>query len=215
VPAPLDPIARLRGVVARVDGHDDRLQACEQVFLGFARQDDTPNLRRTAAHLRNLARADGREPRVPDGLFVSRTFENRTVISGEFGDVAAETITTALHADTDPPGDEDPRPTSQRCADAFVGVCQVALDHLGDTGRPTAHVSVVVDWATLTRNQLGRGDGAFTGPVHPDDVRRLLCDSTVSRVVTGPQGEPLDVGRSRRTVPAAASASSSAPTAPE
>jgi hypothetical protein len=188
---------------ARVDGHDDRLQACEHVLLGFARADDTRNLRRAAAHFRNLARADGREPRVPNGLHVSRTFANRTVVSGEFGDAAAETITTALHAYTDPPTDEDSRPLSQRYADAFVRVCQVALHHLGDTGRPAAHVSAVVDWATLTRGQLGRCDGAFTGPVHPDDVRRWLCDSTVSRIVTGPTGEPLDVGRSRRTIPAA------------
>jgi hypothetical protein len=64
-------------------------------------------------------------------------------------------------------------------------------------------VSLVVDWPTLTRNQLGRCDGAFTGPVHPDDVRRLLCDCTVSRIVTGPAGEPLDVGRTRRTIPPA------------
>jgi hypothetical protein len=188
---------------ARVEGHDDRLQACEHVFLGFAREDDTRNLRRAAAHFRNLARADGREPRVPDGLHVSRTFESRTVVSGEFGDAAAETITTALHAYVEPPDTQAPRPTSQRYADAFVRVCQVALDHLGDTGRPSAQVSVVVDWATLTRNQLGRCDGAFTGPVHPDDVRRLLCDSTVSRILTGPAGEPLDVGRSRRTIPPA------------
>jgi hypothetical protein len=29
----------------------------------------------------------------------------------------------------------------------------------------------------------------------------LLCDSTISRVLMGPDGLPLDVGRSRRTIP--------------
>ncbi|MGZ8734877.1 MAG: DUF222 domain-containing protein [Acidimicrobiia bacterium] len=57
------------------------------------------------------------------------------------------------------------------------------------------------DWPTLTDGKLGRCDGGFTGPIHPDDIRRLLCDCTTSRVVTGPTSEVLDVGRSRRTVP--------------
>ena len=37
-------------------------------------------------------------------------------------------------------------------------------------------------------------DGDFTGTLHRSDVERLLCDCTVSRVVTGPTGLPIDVG---------------------
>ena len=61
--------------------------------------------------------------------------------------------------------------------------------------------SIVIDWQTLTGKQWGRLDGDYTGTLHPTDVERLLCDCTVSRVVTGPDGLPLDVGRSRRTIP--------------
>lgn len=49
----------------------------------------------------------------------------------------------------------------------------------------------------------GRNDGEFTGPIHPQDIERLLCDSTISRIVTGPDSLPLDAGRTRRTVPPA------------
>jgi hypothetical protein len=53
----------------------------------------------------------------------------------------------------------------------------------------------------LTGETWGRLDGAYTGTLHPADVERMLCDCTVSRVVTGPDGLPLDVGRSQRTIP--------------
>lgn len=188
---------------ARVDGHDDRLAACEGVLLGFARRGGMRSLRRAVGHFRNLALADGSRPRVPDGLHLSRTYGGRTVISGEFGSLAAETITTALHAYTDPPDRAEPEPTSVRYAAALVRVCEAALGVLPAVGRPRAQVSVVVDWATLTRGEVGRLDGEHTGPIHPEDVRRLLCDCAVSRVVTGPGGLPIDVGRASRTAPPA------------
>jgi hypothetical protein len=188
-------------VAARVEGHDERFVACEAAFLELARAGDERSLRRATAHFRNLARADGSVPRVPDGLHLSRTWANRTVLSAEFGDAAAETVTTALHAYADPPEAECPKPTSQRYADAFVRICEVALARTGTVERPRAQVLTVVDWATLTDGTLGRSDGVFTGPLHPADVRELLCDCSVSRVVTGPESEVLDVGRSRRTIP--------------
>ena len=37
----------------------------------------------------------------------------------------------------------------------------------------------------------------------PDQVRRYACDCTISRIVFGPNSEPLDIGRATRTVPPA------------
>ena len=51
--------------------------------------------------------------------------------------------------------------------------CEVALAHLGDVGKAAAHVSLVVDWKTLTEGEPGRIDGEFTGPIHPQDIERL------------------------------------------
>ncbi len=126
------------------------------------------------------------------------------MLSGELEDLAAETVLTAMHAYTDPPSDDDPRTTSQRRAAALVRICEVALAHIGDDRRPVAQVSVVVDWTTLVGGH-GRHDGAFTGPIHPTDVDRLLCDCDVARIVTGPNSLPLDAGRARRTAPPAIS----------
>ncbi len=45
-----------------------------------------------------------------------------------------------------------------------------------------------------------RCEAAHVGPVSPETVLRWACDAGVSRVITGARGEPLDVGRQRRTV---------------
>jgi len=205
-------------VGTRVAGHDDQLVACEPVLLDFARTGELRGLRRAAAHFRNLARADGSAPGHHDGVHLSRTFDGRSVLSAELSDLAAETVTTALHASVDAPSDSETRTRAQRYAAALVRICEIAITHARDntrtaadagrgsgpgveSKRPRPQVSMVVDWTTLTSSTLGRTDGLFTGPIHPHDVQRALCDSSISRIVTGPGGLPLDVGRTRRTVP--------------
>jgi Domain of unknown function (DUF222) len=188
---------------ARVDGHDDELRGSESALLDLARRGDLKSLRLAARHFRNLARAGGSEPSENDGLHLSQTYDGVTAISGELTDLAAETVVTAIHAYTDPPTAEDTRTLAQRTAAALVQICKVALQHSPEAGRESARITAVVDWKTVTESQLGRSDGDFTGAIHPADVQRLLCDSTVSRVVMGPDSLPLDVGRSRRTIPPA------------
>ncbi len=183
---------------ARVDGFDDVFAGCETKFLDLARRHDLRSLRLVAAHFKRLALADGTEPSVHDGLYVSRLYDGRTVLKGDLSDLAAETVTTALHAYADPPDDHFPRKTSRRYADALVRICEVALGQTGTPERARAQVSIVVDWKTLSERQPGRLDGEFTGSIHPRDIERLLCDCDISRVVTGPDSLPLDIGRNRR-----------------
>ncbi len=191
---------------ARVKGHDAKLRAVEPVLLDMARDGATRELQRTCAHFRQCAQADGTEPRDHDGLTICTTYAGRTILNGNLSSSAAETVVTALHALTDPPTDDDRRTPARRRADALVRMAELALGALRGAGpdgpvraRPSA--SVVMDWETLTRDALGRMDGEFTGILHRSDVERLLCDSVVTRVVTGPRGLPIDVGRARRTIP--------------
>jgi hypothetical protein len=188
---------------ARVRGHDAELQACEPELLELARRHDLRTLRRATAAFRAFATADGSDPGARDGVFVSKLYDGRTVISGEVGDLAGETILTALHAYTDPPSDDDPRTTPQRTAAALVCIAEVALAHHENPERRRVrkHLSVVVDWKSLIESVPGRLDGEFTGPIHPRDVAQLLCDCSISRVVTGPDSLPIDLGRTKRLVP--------------
>ncbi len=190
-------------VGARVDGHDEQLVGCEPVLLDLARRRDQRSLQRACAHFRKLALAEGTEPGARNGLFLAKTYDGITVLNGELEDTGAETVLTAIHAYTDPASDDDDRTTAQRRAAALVRICEVSLAHLDDDERTPAQVSIVVDWATLTEGRPGRHDGEFTGPIHPRDLERLLCDCSVARIVTGPNSLPLDVGRSRRTIPPA------------
>ncbi len=190
----------------RVEGHDLKLRALEDTFLLLARADDLRELRRACAHFRNCARADGTEPRVHDGVTISSGYDGRTLLQADLSSSGAETVVTALHALTDPPADGDPRTPARRRADALVRMAELALANLHGTdqdgptlARPSA--TIVIDWQTLTGQTWGRIDGQYTGTLHPSDIERLLCDCTVSRVVTGQNGLPLDVGRSRRTIP--------------
>jgi hypothetical protein len=190
-------------LAARIDGHDDKLLAVESRLLEHAHSGDLRSLRTAVGHFRNLALADGTNPGERDGLYLSKSYDGRTAISGEFESLAAEIVSTTLHAFRDPPTDADTRTTAQRNAAAFVQVCGVALAHISDVGKDAAHLSLVIDWKTLTEGAPGRMDGEFTGPIHPQDVERLLCDSSISRIVTGPDSLPLNLGRARRTPSAA------------
>jgi uncharacterized protein DUF222/HNH endonuclease len=54
-----------------------------------------------------------------------------------------------------------------------------------------------------TGPRLVGGETVWGSVVGPDTARRLACDASVSRVIVDPAGEPLDVGRRTRTIPAA------------
>jgi hypothetical protein len=73
------------------------------------------------------------------------------------------------------------------------------LAHAPDGRR--ARAGVIYTLHTKTDGTIDQTVGAFTGPIPREDVERLLCDCTVSRVVLDPDSRPLDVGRAQRTPP--------------
>ena len=192
---------------ARVTGHDPKLRAIEPLLLDMARDGVTRQLRQACAHFRACAQAEGTEPRDHDGLTLSQTYGGRTVLAANLSSTAAEIVTTAVHALTDPPADTDRRTAARRRADGLVRMAELALAQLGKQNpdgpvRARPSCTVVIDWPTLHNGDLGRMDGEYTGTLHPSDVERLLCDCTVARVVTGPTSMPIDVSPNRRTIPA-------------
>jgi uncharacterized protein DUF222/HNH endonuclease len=62
-------------------------------------------------------------------------------------------------------------------------------------------MTVTVDLRALWGDP-GRSELEHAGPVHPQFIRRLACDAAITRVVMGPESEPLDVGRTTPVVPA-------------
>jgi hypothetical protein len=97
------------------------------------------------------------------------------------------------------PGEEDGYYVDARRADALVALASTRLAADADPDRAT-----VVVHAQL--KGLSRGEGGCElegGPViHPETVRRLLCNARVQQVVEDEAGEPLAVGRMMREPPA-------------
>ena len=87
---------------------------------------------------------------------------------------------------------------SQSQADAVVSMAKCYLSATGDSGKASAadsyQVVVHVDEASL-RGVESRAD------LPVESVKRLTCDGSLVTMVTGAQGEPLNVGRKQRTVP--------------
>ncbi len=186
---------------ARVEGHDEKLAACEPELLRLARARDHRSLRVATAHVATCARADGSQPRDPDGLTLARVGD-RTVVTGELSGDAAETVTHAISVFTPQPSDLPDLLPAQRRALALTRICEIALRHGTDAEGAKASVSYLTHQPD--RDGLpGPTVGHFTGVLGPAERDRILCDCRISRVVMSPEGLPLDVGRASQTWPAA------------
>ena len=100
-------------------------------------------------------------------------------------------------------------------ADALRLMAETFLEHRGrETGAGSAadrlQVVVHIDQAILAEQRTAAQDGEphrcelEDGPALAlDTARRLACDATVIGIVEGEDGEPLDIGRKTRSIPAA------------
>jgi hypothetical protein len=144
-------------------------------------------------------------------LHLSRTFDGMGALDGLLDPEGREIVLTALDAlmEHDRSAD-DTRTTAQRRADALVGLCRVGLAHaeVGPGRRNPPLLSGMIDYEALER----RGGAALAldvraeaahGPLSVATLRRIACDARISRVITDGRSQPLDVGRTTRTVTAA------------
>ncbi|MFP4234867.1 MAG: DUF222 domain-containing protein, partial [Nitriliruptoraceae bacterium] len=122
---------------------------------------------------------------------------------------AAETARCAVEAFRRPDTPDEHRTPAQRGADAFEQLCAAALR---SGAAPTRHgvrpqVMVTVSAADLAllEQEPERASGVFVGsgqPVAGPQLRHLLADCQLLRVVLDAAGVPIEVSRTVRTVPA-------------
>jgi hypothetical protein len=182
-------------------------QAAEDVLVEAGKVLDPSELAKVVAHWRAMVDPDGTRDDHQDAedrrrLSVSGVGDG-TAMDGWWGGLGAEVIQQAIRAEmarlrtTD-----DPRRPEQLRADALRSICQ---QHLQQRGLPRRRgllhaVNVTVSWETLTGTANDPAWLEHGGPVPAETARRLACDADVSRILLGPRGEPLDVGRRCRTV---------------
>jgi hypothetical protein len=142
-------------------------------------------------------------------LTMAPGLDGRVFVRGHLDAVGAEHLHTALAALMNgdrPPGDS--RCHAERQADALVALARAVLD---GGGLPTVrgerpHVRVTIDLLALCAERgaagITGGELGWAGPITPETARRLACDAGVHRIITGPDGLPLDTGREQRTATA-------------
>jgi hypothetical protein len=120
-------------------------------------------------------------------------------VGGEKFSAALESIRQANR----PAGDQ--RSQSQRQADALVQLVDI---HLGCGTLPLLrtvkpHVAVKVDLEDLLDPSVGpaAAEAGFGATLSAARARWVACDADLTRIVLGPEGQPLDLGRTIRLVP--------------
>ncbi|TCK21568.1 HNH endonuclease signature motif containing protein [Pseudonocardia endophytica] len=170
----------------------------------------TPNeLRTWATRLVEALDQDGPEPddhptpQVNELTITANRSGSGGRLSGRFDDAALfEAITTAVDALAAPRDGLDQRSPAERQAEALADVCSHALQHapLPETGGRRPVISVLITLKDL-QDRARAAVLDVAGAVTPESLRMLACDAGIVPVVMNGAGQPLDVGRIRRTIP--------------
>jgi 5-methylcytosine-specific restriction protein A len=151
---------------------------------------------------------DRPEPVQVNELRVTRWRDGGGEIHGTFEDpVRFAMIATVIDAKSRPLTKDDHRSVPARAADALAEVCGWVLDHgdqelLPDVAGERPGVVLTVGLPDL-ENRASAGCLDFGGTPLPSEVRMMCCDAGLIPIVLGGHGEPLDVGRDRRSIPTA------------
>jgi hypothetical protein len=193
-------------LVAAREADDEAFAEAEPLLVEAATQHSVRDLHRVVGHWRTAvesrrrAEIDDDPLRERRRLHVSPTVFGMVRIDGDLDPETGETVLTALRGCLDAEARsgavEDRRSPAQRRADALGEIC---ARYLSQTDRPEVagdrpHVTVTVDLEALS-GRRGKAEFDLTGPIRGETARLVACDASVSRVITGPRSEPLDVGR--------------------
>ncbi|MGY1731515.1 DUF222 domain-containing protein [Geodermatophilus sp. SYSU D01045] len=192
-----------RLAVAAAAGVD--LAVIDAVLTGVAVEREHSDLVQVVQHYCNDLDPDGPEPEPTEGrsLTLARHADGSLTIRGHLDPVGGEKLQTALeaHVQADrPAGDE--RSRAQRLGDALVQLCDnvLAAGRLPLLRGHKPHVVARIDLDDLADPHGGPNAGrmGFGATISAARARWLACDGTISRVVFGADGVPLDLGREQR-----------------
>jgi hypothetical protein len=151
---------------------------------------------------------DGPEPDPTEGRRLALTKHADGSITGRFelDAVGGERLQTALESAVQAgrcAGDE--RSRSQQQADALVQLCDNALASGGlptlRGHKPQVIVTIALEDLTDPATGPGAAETGFGAAISAARARWLACDGQVTRIVMGPDGMPLDHGRTLRLFP--------------
>jgi hypothetical protein len=201
------PVAAVE-VQAEAVGQGVDLAAVDETLAEVASTQVHAQLGRVVGHFLARLDPDGPEPDPTEGRALSLAKHSDGSLSGRFelDPVGGEKLQAALESIVQaarPKGDL--RTRGQQLGDALVQLADNALAS-GDlpvlrTVKP--HVIVTIPLADLVDPATGPGaaSAGFGATISAARARWLACDGNITRVVVGPESQPLDMGGSRRVVP--------------
>jgi hypothetical protein len=205
--AALAPVAHPENV-ARAAAQSVDLPGVDATLAAIAATETHQRLRQVVAHYLARLDPDGPEPDPTQRRSLSLSKHADGSVTGRFDldPVGGEKLQAALesYVQADRPAG-DPRSRAQQLGDALVQLADTAL---GSGGLPVLrtvkpHVGVLIPLADLADPATGPATGklSFGAQISAATARWLACDGNITRIVIGPEGQPLDLGRSHRVVP--------------
>jgi hypothetical protein len=142
---------------------------------------------------------------VTPSLTITRR-SDRAVVEATLDLVDAEVLDVALSTAVETLDLPATMPFPERRARALASIARFFLDNqqtvtTGRLGRP--HVMVLVDLEVLEARVTGSALVASGTVISGEQARRLAEDANITRIITKGRSEPLDVGRSTRSIPPA------------
>jgi hypothetical protein len=193
-------------LLARAAGrHPDLYARDEAVLVDLADELSHRDVSRAVRHWIDCAdqdssAADAAARRHTAYLHASSTFEGMVRVDALLDQTDGEALLTALAAATPPPSSHDRRAAGNRRAAALGEICRQWLANGTTTsGGTRPHVTLVVDLDTLQGRTGRHCHLTHTGAVTPETARQVLCDASMSRLITDGGSVPLDLGRAVRT----------------
>ncbi|RBY90336.1 endonuclease [Blastococcus sp. TBT05-19] len=166
------------------------------------------DLRKAVAHYLDRLDPDGTEPDPTEqrSFTLVKHADGSSTGHFELDAVGTEKAQAALESivQADRPAG-DTRTRAQQQADAFVQLCdnQLAAGGLPTLRTVKPHVVVTIPLDDLVGSDMSpaTADLGFGATISAARARWLACDGNVTRIVIGPEGQPLDLGRSHRVTP--------------
>jgi Domain of unknown function (DUF222) len=177
--------------ILRAEGATEEEQCA---LIEAAKTESTSKLHRRVEDFRS---EHGQEPpKVKNSLTISRNDSGGT-ISASLEPVRLNTVEIALDIAIKKLGLPKDIPYDERRAEGLAAICRFFIEHVDNASTVRGskpHVSVIIDLATL-EGRANRPSRLENGQyITGEAARQMCCDAGITRIITDPRSQPLDVG---------------------
>src|SRR3954451_11195586 len=205
--AAISPIAKPENLAAAAAADIDVAEV-DRVLAEVAATRTHDELKQVVHHYLARLDPDGEEPDPTEGRRLTIAKHADGSVTGRFdldpvgGEKVQAVLESMVQANRAAGGT---RTRAQRLADALVQWADntLAAGNLPSLRTVKPHVVVTIDLDDFAGPHPGPGAATtgFGARISAARARWLACDGNISRIIIGPEGQPLDAGRTKRVFP--------------